>query len=81
MHLRRILQFPELPLQTMVCFIKWKDSYAEFKRLYLMRVLLAGCSVFLQFTQLPYRISGEISDMEDVIDRSLLFITGVYCDV
>ena len=32
-------------------------------------------------TRLHYRISGEISDMEDVIDRILLFITGIYCDV
>ena len=81
MHLRRVLQFPELPLQTMVCFIKWKDSYAEFKRLYLMRVLSAGCSAFRQFTQLHNRISGEISDLEDVIDSILLFITWINCDV
>ena len=81
MHLRIVLQFPELPLLTMVCFIKWKDNYAEFKRLYLMRVLLVGCSVFRQFTQLHNRISGEISDLEDVIDRILLFIMGIYCDV
>ena len=65
----------------MVCFIKWKDSYAEFKRLYLMHALLAGCSVFRLFTQLHNRISGESSDLEDVIDLILLFITGINCDV
>ena len=37
-----------------------------------MHVLLDGCPVFRQFTQLYNRISLEISDFEDVIDR-------IYC--
>ena len=76
-HLCTVSQAPELPLHTMVCFIKLKNSRAEFKRLYLMRVLLAGCSVFSQFTQWHNRISREISELEDVIDRILLFLIGL----
>ena len=66
-----------LPLRIIACFIKWKDGYAEFKRLYLMCVLLSGASVFTLFTQWHNPISGGISDMEDVIDRILLFVTGI----
>ena len=77
MHLRTISQAPELPLHTMVCFIKWKDSRADFKRLYLVRVLLAGGEVFCQFTQWHNRMSLEMFELEDVIDRILLFLIGL----
>ena len=68
-------------MHTMVCFIKWKDSRAEFKRLCIMRVLRAGCSVFCQFTQWHNRMSLEMFELEDVIDRILLFLIGIDCDV
>ena len=74
MHHRAVSQAPELPLHTMLCFIKWKDSRADFKRLYLMRLLLAGCSLVSQFTQWHNRMSLEMFELEDVIDRMLLFL-------
>ena len=81
MHPRAVSQAPELPLHTMVCFIKWKDSRADFKRLYLLRVLLAGGSVFCESTQWHNRIPREMSELEVVIDCILLFLIGIDCDV
>ena len=70
-------QSPELPLQIVASFFKWKDGYAVFKRLYLLNILLANGSVFCQFTHWYNSASGEICDLEDVIDRIISFVTGV----
>ena len=70
-------QSPELPLQIVASFLKWNDGYAVFKRLYLLHVLLARDSVFSHFTHWYNNVSGEISDLEDVVDRIISFVIGI----
>ena len=41
-----------------------------------MCVLLAGSSMVSHITQWHNRISGEISELEDVIDCILMFLIG-----
>ena len=80
-HLRAISQFPELPLQIVARFLGWNDGRAVFKRLYFFHVLLARDSVFCKFTHWYNNTSGEISDLEDVIDRTISVVIGVRRDV
>ena len=65
---------PEIPLHIVATFLQWNDSYAEFKRQYLLIVLMAKESVFRQFTFFYNKKSGNISDREDVIDRIVSFV-------
>ena len=81
MHLRMASQSPELPLQIVASFLKWNDGHAVFKRLYLLHVLLARDSVFCEFTRWYNSMSGEISDLEDVFDRIISFVTWIRSDV
>ena len=58
----------------MATFLQWNDSDAEFKRQYLLSVLMAKESVFRQFTFFYNKKSGNISAREDVIDRIIFFV-------
>ena len=80
-HLRTISQIPELPLQIVASFLEWNDGHAVFERLYLLLVLLARESVFCKFTHWYNNTSGEISDLEGVIDRIISFVIGIRRDV
>ena len=72
-------QSPELPLQIAASFLKWNDGYAVFKGLYLLHVLLPKGSAFCKFTRWYNNASGEIFDLEDVIDHIISFVTGIRC--
>ena len=74
MHLRMASHLPEMPLQTIACFLQWNDSQAVFIRRYLLNVLLAKESVFRQFTYFYNSKKGNISSREDVLDRILEFV-------
>ena len=74
MHRRMASQSPELPLQIVASFLKWNDGYAVLKGLYLLYVLLFKGSAFCKFTRWYNNASGEIFDLEDVIDRTSLFV-------
>ena len=73
MHFCKACHLPEMLLQLVASFFQWNDSYAEFKRCYLLNVLLARESVFCQLTYFSNKTCGNISDLEDVIDRILSF--------
>ena len=73
-HLRKTAHLSERPLHIVATFLHWNDSYAEFKRQYLLIVLMAKESVFRQFTFFYNKESGNISDREDVIDRIVSFV-------
>ena len=68
-HLRKASHLSERPLHIVATFLHSNDSDAEFKRHYLLIVLMAKESVFRQFTFFYNKKSGNISDREDVIDR------------
>ena len=74
MHLRKAFHLLEMPLQLVDSFVMWNDSYSEFKRCYLLTVLLARESVFRQLTYYYNTTRGNMSDLEDVIDRILSFV-------
>ena len=74
MHLRKASHLPEMPLQFVATFLQWNDSHTEFKRHYLLNVLLARESVFRQFTLFYNKKRCNISAREDVIDRILCFV-------
>ena len=73
-HLRNASHLSETPLHLVPTFIHWNDSDAEFKRQYLLSVLMTKGSVFRQFTFFYNKKSGNISDREDVIDRIISFV-------
>ena len=73
-HLRNASHLSETPLHLVSTFIHWNDSDAEFKRQYLLSVLMTKGSVFRQFTFFYNKKSGNISDREDVIDRIISFV-------
>ena len=73
-HLRMTAHLPEILLHIVATFLQWNDSYAEFKRQYLLIVLMAKESVFRQFTFFYNKESGNISEREDVIERIVSFV-------
>ena len=73
-HLRNASHLSETPLHLVYTFIHWNDSDAEFKRQYLLSVLMTKGSVFRQFTFFYNKKSCNISDREDVIDRIISFV-------
>ena len=73
-HLRKASHLSERPLHIVATFFHWNDSDAEFKRQYLLSVLMTKGSVFRQFTFFYNKKSGNISDREDVIDRIVSFV-------
>ena len=73
-HLRKASYLSARALHIVATFIHWNDSDAEFKRQYLLSVLMTKGSVFRQFTFFYNKKSGNISDLEDVIDRIVSFV-------
>ena len=73
-HLRKASHLSERSLHIVATFLQWNDSDTEFKRQYLLNVLLAKELVFRQFTFFYNKESGNISESEDVIERIVSFV-------
>ena len=71
-HLRNVSHLSETPLHLVSTFIHWIDGDAEFKRQYLLGVLMSNGLVFRQFTFFYNKKSGNIPGR--VINRIISFV-------
>ena len=75
-HLESTLNIPRCVIRSTVEFLYWHDPDADFRRQYLLNVLLAVGSGFRFLTYFHSGIHSNISQCEDIIDRVELFVVG-----
>ena len=80
-HLESTLNIPRCVIRSTVEFLYWHDPDADFRRQYLLNVLLAVGSGFRSLTYFHSGIHSNISQCEDIIDRVVLFVVGNSNDI
>ena len=76
LHSARTFSLPQHIMRTTIEYVHWDDPTAEFRRQYLLNMLVAGGSGFRLLTNFYNGMHGRISHTEDIIDRVVLFVVG-----
>ena len=74
-HFENTFNIPLCVIRSTVEYLYWHDPDADFRRQYLLNVLLTGPG-FRFLTYFHNGIHSNISQCEDIIDRVLLFVVG-----
>ena len=75
-HLENSLNIPLCVIRSTVEYLYWHDPDADFRRQYLLNVLLTEGYGFRFLTYFNNGIQRNVSQCEDIIDRVLLFVVG-----
>ena len=75
-HFARTFDLPQYIMRLTIEYVHWNDPAAEFRRQYLLNMLVADGSVFRLLSRSYNGIHGSVSHTEDIIDRVVLFVFG-----
>ena len=73
-HLFRSGRLPYSLVRMVISYVHWQNATSEFKRRYMLEMLLSSGSVFRRFTYFYIAFCGSISQHEDVVARVIAFV-------